>query len=65
MSWDSLFDTEAFKVLEMIQEVKMSDGFVYQTTRCPIRINDALLTSDVGSPQLGEHGEKIIAEFGQ
>ncbi len=64
MSWGRLFDTEAFKVLEMIQEVKMSDGFTYQTTRCPIRINDGFLRSENGSPKLGEHSKKIISEFG-
>ena len=63
LTWERLFKTEAFKVLEMIQEVKMSDGYRYQTTRCPIRINETLLKSEVGSPKLGEHTEKIIEEF--
>ena len=63
LSWDNLFDTEAFKVLEMIQEVERSDGYKYQTTRCPIRINDHLLKSSKGSPRLGEHSEEIISSF--
>ena len=63
MRWDRLFDTEAFKVLEMIQEAVMSDGYTYQTTRCPIRINDRLLISNIGSPKLGEHSNKIELEF--
>lgn len=63
MDWKTLFDTEAFKILEMIQEVKMSDGYQSKTTRCPIEINDAYLLSEIGSPKLGEHTESIINEF--
>lgn len=64
MSWDRLFSTEAFNVLEMLQEVCMSDGYKYQTTRCPIRINDEFLRSASGSPKLGEHSIDISEEFG-
>ncbi len=63
LSWDRLFDKEAFKILDMIQEVSMSDGYKYATTRCPISINDNLLLSDLGSPQLGEHSSKLSQEF--
>jgi CoA:oxalate CoA-transferase len=54
MSWDSLFEHEGFKVLDMFQQVTMSDGYQYETTRCPIRIDGELLTSGKGSPKLGE-----------
>ncbi|SIT02335.1 Crotonobetainyl-CoA:carnitine CoA-transferase CaiB [Zobellia uliginosa] len=63
MDWKTLFDTEAFKILEMVQEVQMSDGYKYKTTRCPIRINGQFLTTEIGTPILGEHTEKINAEF--
>lgn len=63
MDWKTLFDTEAFKILEMLQEVQMSDGYKYGTTRCPIQLNGAWLTSEIGSPKLGEHTETINAEF--
>ncbi|WP_109830908.1 CaiB/BaiF CoA transferase family protein [Reichenbachiella versicolor] len=63
MNWDRLLDQEAFKVLDMIQEVNMSDGYKYDTTRCPIRINDELLTSAIGTPKLGEHNDVIEKEF--
>ncbi len=63
MDWKTLFDTEAFKVLEMVQEVNRSSGYTYKTTRCPIQINGAWLTSQTGSPLLGEHTEKISNEF--
>ena len=64
MDWKTLFDTEAFKILEMIQEVNMSDGFTSQTTRCPISINKEWLTSEIGAPKLGEHNVSISEEFG-
>ena len=49
--------------LKMIQEVSMSDGFRFQTTRCPIEINGEYLTSELGTPFLGEHNDAITKEF--
>ncbi|ARV16540.1 CaiB/BaiF CoA transferase family protein [Polaribacter sp. SA4-12] len=63
MDWDTLFAQDGFKVLEMIQKVKMGDGFEYETTRCPIRIDGEILTSSLGSPALGEHTEAIVNEL--
>ncbi len=63
MDWKTLFSEEGFKVLEMIQNVVMSDGFEYKTTRCPIKIDGEYLTSPVGSPKLGEHTASIIKEM--
>ncbi len=63
LSWDRLFEHEGFKVLDMIQRVTMGDGFVYETTRCPIRIDGELLTASAGSPALGEHTKAIINEL--
>ena len=47
----------------MIQKVKMGDGFEYETTRCPIKIDRKYLTSSLGSPALGEHTNAIIKEL--
>ncbi|MEM6964658.1 MAG: CaiB/BaiF CoA-transferase family protein [Bacteroidota bacterium] len=63
MNWEQLFQKEGFKILEMIQQVKMSDGFTYQTTRCPIKIDGKYFTSELGSPKLGEHTDDILHEF--
>ncbi|WP_067146492.1 CaiB/BaiF CoA transferase family protein [Pseudotamlana agarivorans] len=63
MDWKTLMDQDAFKILEMIQEVNMADGYRYKTTRCPIQINGTWLTSEIGSPVLGEHNEKINKEL--
>ncbi len=63
LNWSSLMAHDGFKVLNMIQEVEMLDGYRYQTTRCPIRIDGELLTSSKGSPKLGQDNERIIGEF--
>lgn len=63
MNWKSLFDTEAFKILDMIQSVNMSDGYAYETTRCPIEINNEYLKSEIGAPKLGEHNAVIDEEL--
>lgn len=63
MDWDELFSKDGFKVLNMIQKVRMGDGFEYETTRCPIKIDGQYFTSNLGSPALGEHTQKIIREF--
>ncbi|WP_129717660.1 CaiB/BaiF CoA-transferase family protein [Pedobacter sp. SYP-B3415] len=65
LSWDQLSSHEAFAALNMIQDVQMSDGYSYRTTRCPIRIDGELLTSSVGSPKLGQDNEQIRNEFNQ
>lgn len=63
LNWDQLMVHDGFKALNMIQEVEMNDGYRYQTTRCPIRIDGELLTSVKGSPKLGEDNEQIINQF--
>lgn len=63
LNWNALMAHDGFKVLNMIQEVEMVDGYQYQTTRCPIRIDGELLTSSKGSPKLGQDNESIIKEF--
>ncbi|TDS10277.1 CaiB/BaiF CoA transferase family protein [Sphingobacterium paludis] len=63
LNWDQLTAHDGFKVLEMLQRVSMGDGFSYDTTRCPIRIDGERLTATKGSPALGEHTEKIKQEL--
>ena len=63
MDWEKLFAHEGFKVLDMLQKVSMSDGYSYETTRCPIKIDGKVLKSDVGSPKLGEHNKTVTEEF--
>ncbi len=63
LNWDRLTAHDGFKVLKMIQRVSMGDGFSYDTTRCPIRIDGERLTAIKGSPALGEHTYKIKQEL--
>ena len=63
LDWNRLFEHDGFKVLEMVQRVSMTDGYSYDTTRCPIRIDGERLFSAKGSPKLGQDNERIIREF--
>jgi len=63
LDWNQLFDHDGFKVLQMLQKVTMSDGYSYDTLRCPIRIDGERLYSSKGSPKLGQDNEAIIKEF--
>lgn len=63
LNWKELMEHEGFKVLNMIQEVEMEDGYRYQTTRCPIKIDGELLVSSKGSPKLGQDNDRIINQF--
>ncbi|MEO1010092.1 MAG: CaiB/BaiF CoA-transferase family protein [Bacteroidota bacterium] len=63
LDWHRLLDHEGFKILRMIQRVTMGDGFSYETTRCPIRLDGEILTSPLGSPALGEHTQAIAEEL--
>lgn len=62
-TWDKLMSHEGFRAIDMVQEVSMSDGFTYKTTRCPILIDGEPLLSGRGAPKLGEHTEGILNEL--
>lgn len=63
LNYQQLFAEEGFKVLNFMQQVEMLDGYSYQTTRCPIKIDGEYFTSTKGSPKLGQDNERIIKEF--
>ena len=63
LNYQELFAEEGFKVLEFTQEVQMLDGYSYQTTRCPIKIDGEYFTSSKGSPKLRQDNERIMNEF--
>ena len=63
LTWDKLMQEEGFKVLNMLQEVELSDGYKYRTTRSPITIDGEIFTSTKGSPKLGEDNDTIIAQL--
>lgn len=61
-SWDKLFETDGFKQLNMIQKIKVNSEVEIETTRCPIRIDKELYTSQKGSPKIGEHNTKYLCK---
>ncbi|WP_256761882.1 CaiB/BaiF CoA-transferase family protein [Cohnella sp. WQ 127256] len=63
LSWDRLLKHEGFQTLQMTQQVTRSNGASLMTTRCPIRIDRAYMTSPKGSPRIGEHNEAILQEI--
>jgi crotonobetainyl-CoA:carnitine CoA-transferase CaiB-like acyl-CoA transferase len=63
-TWPRLVEHPAFQALGMTQRVSRANGASLETTRCPIRIDGAILTSGTGSPMIGEHSTKIAQEFG-
>ena len=74
--WPTLFKTEGFQVLDLLQEIGIKSQGVgvesqavgaestnsLQTTRCPIRIDGRILKSARGAPVLGEHTKEIMNE---
>jgi crotonobetainyl-CoA:carnitine CoA-transferase CaiB-like acyl-CoA transferase len=62
-TWPRLFEQEGFQALDMIQEAGTQEGATLRTTRCPIRIDGALLKSPRGAPRLGEHTDQLAHEF--
>ena len=63
LTWPELFQHDAFQALDMVQQVSRSGGINMLTTRCPIRVDGAILKSGKGAPRLGEDTRKITAEF--
>ncbi len=63
LDWPALLDSEAMRQLKMIQPLTGCDGSEILTTRCPIRIDNGLLTSARLAPQVGEHTAAIQQEF--
>ena len=64
LTWPRLMAHEGFRALEMTQTVIRGSGSTMATTRCPIRVDGALLTSDKGSPTIGEQTTLLDAEYG-
>lgn len=64
LDWPKLCASEAFKQLEMVQTLTDGHGIEILTTRLPIRLDGALLTSEGLAPRVGQHTEQIQREFG-
>jgi len=63
LSWPRLWQTEAFRALDFVQEVVRENGPALRTTRCPITIDGQRYTSPRGAPRVGQHTRQIQTEF--
>ena len=63
LAWPQLFDHDGFKSLRMILEVETENGTRLQTTRCPIRIDGAILTSRMAAPRVGQHTRAVVEQY--
>lgn len=63
LNWRELLDHEAYRAVNMEQEVQITGNRVLTTTRCPIRFNDEVLLSGRPAPILGEHNGLINEEI--
>jgi CoA:oxalate CoA-transferase len=64
LDWPKLCASEAFRQLAMVQLLKDGPGVEILTTRIPVRVDGALLTSERLAPRVGQHTETIQREFG-
>lgn len=62
LTWPGLLASEAFRALDMLQEVTCRGGSTLRTTRCPIRIDGEIYKSPKPAPAVGEHTARILAE---
>jgi CoA:oxalate CoA-transferase len=63
LTWPQLWQTDAFRDLQFVQEVVRDDGPALRTTRCPITIDGERYTARRGAPRVGQHTAAIQAEF--
>jgi CoA:oxalate CoA-transferase len=64
LDWPTLFASEGFKLLDMVQTVGREDGVSIRTTSVPLRVDGARAHTQRAAPRIGEHTEAIRAEFG-
>jgi CoA:oxalate CoA-transferase len=62
--WRQLLQHEAFRVLDMTQEVARENGAKLSALSCPIRLNGIRPRDSRGAPQVGEHNAAIETEWG-
>jgi crotonobetainyl-CoA:carnitine CoA-transferase CaiB-like acyl-CoA transferase len=63
LDWPELMASEAFQRLKMVQHISTNSTSL-DTLRGPLRIDGAALTSPRAAPDLGQHRQAIITEFG-
>jgi crotonobetainyl-CoA:carnitine CoA-transferase CaiB-like acyl-CoA transferase len=63
LDWPALTNEPAFTALDAVQQVRAPDGAALSLTRCPIRVDGAILTSPRAAPRLGADRMAIDLEF--
>ncbi|MDR3375755.1 MAG: CaiB/BaiF CoA-transferase family protein [Ancalomicrobiaceae bacterium] len=63
LDWPELLASDGFRLLDMLQTVSRDDGVTIGTTRCPVRIDGRRPAVDRAAPLVGEHSDRIRAEF--
>lgn len=64
LDWPALMAEPAFTALDAVQRVRAPDGATLSLTRCPIRVDGAILTSPRAGPRLGADRAAIDKELG-
>jgi hypothetical protein len=60
----SLFSSDAFREIDMVQMLTDLHGIEVLTTRCPVWLDRTVLKSQQLAPKVGQHTEAIQKEFG-
>lgn len=63
LDYKTFLNHAGYQVLQMDQEVQLSNKEKLRTTRCPIRIDGKRIFSAKAGPLLGQHNKTIDAEF--
>jgi crotonobetainyl-CoA:carnitine CoA-transferase CaiB-like acyl-CoA transferase len=63
LDWPSMFASEGFQQLQMVQTLEDPRGLQILTTRLPIRFGHEILKSPKLAPKVGEHTAAIKKEF--
>src|SRR5918995_5508044 len=58
LNWPELFESDGFKVLDMLQTVTREDDVSITTTRSPLRVNGVRTKVGRAAPRIGEHSAK-------
>ncbi len=62
-TWPQMLEHNGFAALRLTQTIHDADHGTLRTTRCPIRIDGAVLTSPRGAPTLGRDTDEIAHRF--
>lgn len=63
LNWEELMEHDGFKVLDMLQTVNREDDVSILTTCSPLRVDGSRPHHDRAAPRIGEHSDRIRAEF--